>query len=919
MKKLFQGIIRLLIVTALLSPLSSMAQSADAIAAFNTGTKSANAGKYDDAIVSFNVAIGLYPAYTYAYNWRGFCYQETKDYDRAVDDLKEAIKLDKAYVNAYYNLGISYYSKKNYPEAIVSFNEAIKLSPDSNSYNRRGNTYYSMEEYDIAINDYKAAIRLGPKFYVAYANMGNAYSFKKDYDNALKYYTESARVNPQYALAFQEMGNIYMRKKDYEAAIMSFNELVRIDPRDMTGYSSRARVYRLQNNSEKVISEYSRFLKLVPNNIDALVARVTAYSSNKQYDLALADYSEILKLDPKYAASLRSRADVYRELGQKELAIKDFDQIIELAPTASNYRSRGLFYEKIKENDLALKDLEESIKLTPNEIVGYLVRAGYYRRKHQYDLAIIDLEKAFSINPKSSSIPSVKFYVEKERGNYQAAIALNEQRISLGVKSSVATTNFVAPYMRLGQVEKAIGYAKQIDTTTTYAPGFYKYYYEAIFTDLSDNQFIGALEKINTGLRLYKDADKEADNEIEYLDMLALKGYLLEKLDQNNEAKQIYEQALLLNPLQGDLKIALENLQKKGKVIASTDKIPPIILLISPVASRGLQVVSAGTRTEVIGKAKDPSGILSVKVNGIVVSKIEDDGLFVLSLALKPGINNLIITATDKKGNIATKTFPVTVAVASSAVIAQKKEEAIIMPVATAKQPQFHAILIAENDYEDSKIPDLENPVRDAEELAGILKNNYTFDAKNIETLYNKSREEIMQALVAKSSLMTDNDNLVIFYAGHGIAEKDKFGDIDGYWVPSSAKKGLNASYISADDINKALKRSDAKHILVIADACFSGAFTRSLDNASVGVQKQYSVPSRKIMASGNMEPVPDNSKFVYYLKKNLKENKTKYLTAKKLFDSFYEAILNNSDTSPQYAAIKNVGDEGGEFVFILK
>ncbi|OYX90773.1 MAG: hypothetical protein B7Y76_15145, partial [Sphingobacteriia bacterium 35-40-5] len=207
-----------------------------------------------------------------------------------------------------------------------------------------------------------------------------------------------------------------------------------------------------------------------------------------------------------------------------------------------------------------------------------------------------------------------------------------------------------------------------------------------------------------------------------------------------------------------------------------------------------------------------------------------------------------------------------------------------------------------------------------ATELKNILQANYTFAPKNIETLYNKSREEIMQALVVKSNAMGENDNLLIFYAGHGIAEKDKFGDVDGYWVPSSAKKGLNASYISADDINKALKRSNAKHILVVADACFSGAFTRSLSSdASIGVQKQYSVPSRKIMASGNLEPVPDNSKFVYYLKKNLKENKEKYLTAKKLFDSFYEAILNNSETSPQYAAIKNVGDEGGEFVFIKK
>lgn len=233
---------------------------------------------------------------------------------------------------------------------------------------------------------------------------------------------------------------------------------------------------------------------------------------------------------------------------------------------------------------------------------------------------------------------------------------------------------------------------------------------------------------------------------------------------------------------------------------------------------------------------------------------------------------------------------------------------------------KYYAILIAEKDYDDAAIPDLENPVKDARDLGAILMNDYSFGAANIDTLYNRTREDIMQAIVQRCNTLTENDNLVIFYAGHGTAEKDKFGDVDGYWIPVSAKKGLTASYISADDINKALKRSNARHILLIADACFSGAFTRSLlPDADKAIQKQYNMISRKVMASGNMEPVPDNSKFLFYLKKSLKENTQKYISAKDLFDGFYKAIISNSDNLPQYAAIKNVGDEGGEFIFIRK
>ena len=74
-------------------------------------------------------------------------------------------------------------------------------------------------------------------------------------------------------------------------------------------------------------------------------------------------------------------------------------------------------------------------------------------------------------------------------------------------------------------------------------------------------------------------------------------------------------------------------------------------------------------------------------------------------------------------------------------------------------------------------------------------------------------------------------------------------------------------------------------------------------------------------MTSGNLTTVPDVSKFIFYLNQKLKENKEKYLTAKKLFESFSEIVLNNTTppTAPLYRGIQEVGDEGGEFIFIKR
>ena len=50
-----------------------------------------------------------------------------------------------------------------------------------------------------------------------------------------------------------------------------------------------------------------------------------------------------------------------------------------------------------------------------------------------------------------------------------------------------------------------------------------------------------------------------------------------------------------------------------------------------------------------------------------------------------------------------------------------------------------------------------------------------------------------------------------------------------------------------------------------------------------------------------------------------LKENEEKYLSSETLFSSFKTAVMNNGPNVPQYGTIQNVGDEGGEYIFIMR
>ena len=72
-------------------------------------------------------------------------------------------------------------------------------------------------------------------------------------------------------------------------------------------------------------------------------------------------------------------------------------------------------------------------------------------------------------------------------------------------------------------------------------------------------------------------------------------------------------------------------------------------------------------------------------------------------------------------------------------------------------------------------------------------------------------------------------------------------------------------------------------------------------------------------MTSGTLTEVPDRSAFISFLVERLENNSEKYLSSEQLFSSFRIAVINNSDVIPQYGEIRNVGDQGGDFIFIKK
>ncbi len=230
---------------------------------------------------------------------------------------------------------------------------------------------------------------------------------------------------------------------------------------------------------------------------------------------------------------------------------------------------------------------------------------------------------------------------------------------------------------------------------------------------------------------------------------------------------------------------------------------------------------------------------------------------------------------------------------------------------------KYYALLIGVSRYVDDRL-NLDNPVKDAQKIKKVLTENYSFEPDNAIVLENPTRGDIFSALYKLRNKITVNDNLFIFYAGHGYwDEKIK----QGYWWPRDADASDPSNWLSNSDLREQLRGISSAHTLLVSDACFSGGLFRTRDpnmkTASIDYQMLYKLPSRRAITSGTLTAVPDNSVFVEYLLKRLAQNTDQFLPAQQLFNTLRMAVINNSATVPQEGVIAETGDEGGDFIFL--
>jgi len=240
----------------------------------------------------------------------------------------------------------------------------------------------------------------------------------------------------------------------------------------------------------------------------------------------------------------------------------------------------------------------------------------------------------------------------------------------------------------------------------------------------------------------------------------------------------------------------------------------------------------------------------------------------------------------------------------------------------------YYALVIGNSNYDNW--PDLPNARKDAEEIAGMLREL----GVEVTLKTNLNSDEMLDAL-NDFTYQKGNKNeraLIFYYAGHGETETLANNKKLGYIIPIDTpliernQSEFTKKAISMTEIEDYALRIKSKHVLMLFDSCFSGSIFSLGRAAPKNITEKVAYPVRQFITAGNDdEIVPDESMFKTCIIQGLKKgfadlNNDDYITGKELGSYLQDNVINytNGAQHPQFGTIRDPELDKGDFVFVM-
>jgi len=404
---------------------------------------------------------------------------------QAVDEYKYALDADPTSAQLNDGLADLYFRTGHVHEAEVTARNLLKLSPDdidahkllgriylrqlSDASNSVSSTSPSGNVLDQAIGEFEKIVSLQPKDIEDRMVLGQLYTVKHEPKNAEDQFKTAQAIEPEseevvlnLARLYAESGDVahaakvieavpvadrspkmevalgssYDQLKQTKDAIAAYQRAADMDPGDAHTIDVLGQALLADNQLDEALKQYKLLADADPENTEALVKIGEIQRRQSHYEDALATIRKARKQDPTSLEAGYNEALLLDVLGRFDEAAKAYEGMVEAtshangAYTNEEKTNRGFFLERLgavyhEENktDLAIAAYQKMIDMGGDQAMrGYEGQVETYGEAKLFDKAAEVAKKAQETSPKDLDLKLMAAGALVEQGKQEDAL-----------------------------------------------------------------------------------------------------------------------------------------------------------------------------------------------------------------------------------------------------------------------------------------------------------------------------------------------------------------------------------------------------------------------------------------------------------------------------------------------------------------
>jgi len=323
-------------------------------------------------------------------------------------------------------------------QAIAEFQKIVALQPKSvEDHMVLGQLYTVKHQPDKAEAEFKTAQAIEPESEDVVLNLARLYAESGDLQHAVKS-IEAVPVDGRSPKMEFTLGALYDQLKQPKEAIAAYKRAEDMEPGDLQTVDALAQALLSNNQLDDALKQYKELAEANPDDAEPLIHIGEIERRLGKYEDALAATRKARKMDPNSLEAGFNEGLLDDILGQLDDAIQTYQQMTDAtshangAYTEEEKNNRSIFLERLgtvclEENklDLAIAAYQKMIELGGSIAVrGYQGEIDAYRGAHEYDKSLEVARKAVAADPKDRDLKLMLAGEIADQGKPDDAIAM---------------------------------------------------------------------------------------------------------------------------------------------------------------------------------------------------------------------------------------------------------------------------------------------------------------------------------------------------------------------------------------------------------------------------------------------------------------------------------------------------------------